>query len=612
MLRYLLPRLGTLLLALAALPALAAPALSHGYAHLSSLKYSPSFTHFDWVNPQAPKGGQLKIMALGSFDSLNPYILKGTSPINTADFYQYGVSELNAPLMAGHGVFDPSGDEPASSYGLIAESIQYAPELDWVVFNLRKEASFHDGHPITAADVEFSYQTLLEQGHPQYRNYLQEVERVEILNTHRIRFIFKRANNPQLILNLGDLPVLPKHYWTARNFAQTSFAPPLGSGPYRITQVKPGRSLTFERVKNWWGKHLPVNRGKYNFDTISVEFYRDRHVAFEAFKAGHFDIYIDHQAKNWASAYNFPALRRGDIIRAEIPHQLPTPTQALFINTRRAPFDDVRVREALGLLFDFEWTNRTLFYAAYQRTESYFPNSPYQARGIPEAAEQLLLGKWKEQLPDGLLRQPFMTPRTEGHGIPRESISKALELLKQSGWKPGSQGLRNKSGDSLKLEILLVNPSLERIFQPYIKNLRKLGIHASLRTVDRAQFKQRVDHFDFDLTLLVLPQSLIPGQEQWHYFHSSQASLKGSRNYAGINNPIVDELLEQMLVADTLTDLGTVMQALDRVLLWNHYIIPNWYISHHRVAFRNEFSFAHTPPYTLGIRSWWHKSAETP
>lgn len=590
----------------------AAVSLSHGFSHLSSLKYAPSFTHFDWVNPQAPKGGQLRIMALGTFDSLNPYILKGTSPISTPDFYQYGVTELNAPLMVGHGSFDPSGDEPASNYGLIAESIQYADQLNWVVFNLRKDAVFHDGHPITAEDVEFSYQTLVEKGHPQYRNYLQEVERVDILGSHRIRFIFKQANNPQLLLQLGDLPVLPKHYWANRTFDQTTFEPPLGSGPYRITQVKPGRSLTFERVKNWWGKFLPVNRGKYNFDSVHVEFYRDRNIAFEAFKAGHFDIYIDHQAKNWANSYNFPALQRGDIVRAEIPHQLPTPTQAIFINTRRAPFDDVRVREALGLLFDFEWANRTLFYGAYQRTQSFFPNSPYQARELPDPNEQLILAPWKSQLPSALFKQPFMVPRTEGKGIPRESLSKALDLFKQAGWKLGKNGLQNKANQPMRLEILLVNPSLERIFQAYVKNLRSIGIEARMRTVDRAQFKQRIDNFDFDLTLLVLPQSLIPGQEQWHYFHSSQANLKGSRNYAGISNPIVDELLDQMVAADNSYDLTTIMQALDRVLLWNHYIIPNWYISHHRVAFRKELVFAKTPPYTLGIRSWWHRSAEAP
>lgn len=586
--------------------------LSHGFARFGELKYPPSFSHFDWVNPEAPKGGRLQLMALGTYDSLNPYILKGTSPIGTGDFYQYGVSELNAPLMAGHGVFDPSGDEPASAYGLVAESIQYADDLHWVVFNLRKEARFHDGKSITAQDVEFSWRTLLEQGHPQYRSYLKEVQRVDVLGPLKVRFVFSGPANPQLLLNLGDLPVLPKHYWERRDFSQTSFRPPLGSGPYRITEVKPGRSLRFERVKNWWGKDLPVNRGKYNIDRIDVDFYRDRHVAFEAFKAGSFDLYIEHQAKNWATNYRFPALLRGEVVRAEIPHQIPTPTQALFINSRRAPFNNPQVREALGLLFDFEWTNRTLFNSAYRRTTSYFPNSPFAAEDIPKGAEWLLLNDWREQLPEPLFSEPFRVPVTAGRGIPREHLARALELLQQAGWRTSRNGLKNSRGRPFNLEILLVNPSLERVLQPYVQTLRNIGVEARLRTVDRAQFKHRLDAFDYDMTLLVLPQSLTPGPDQWNYFHSSQAHIRGSKNYAGVQDPAVDAMLEAILQAHTQNELEAAMQALDRVLLWQHYVVPNWYISHHRVAWRTRLKHAQIPPYTLGLRSWWLDSAETP
>ena len=586
--------------------------LSHGFARFGELKYPPSFSHFDWVNPEAPKGGRLQLMALGTYDSLNPYILKGTSPIGTGDFYQYGVSELNAPLMAGHGVFDPSGDEPASAYGLVAESIQYADDLHWVVFNLRKEARFHDGKSITAQDVEFSWRTLLEQGHPQYRSYLKEVQRVDVLGPLKVRFVFSGPANPQLLLNLGDLPVLPKHYWERRDFSQTSFRPPLGSGPYRITEVKPGRSLRFERVKNWWGKDLPVNRGKYNIDRIDVDFYRDRHVAIEAFKAGSYDLYIEHQAKNWATNYRFPALLRGEVVRAEIPHQIPTPTQALFINSRRAPFNNPQVREALGLLFDFEWTNRTLFNSAYRRTTSYFPNSPFAAEDIPKGAEWLLLNDWREQLPEPLFSEPFRVPVTAGRGIPREHLARALELLQQAGWRTSRNGLKNSRGRPFNLEILLVNPSLERVLQPYVQTLRNIGVEARLRTVDRAQFKHRLDAFDYDMTLLVLPQSLTPGPDQWNYFHSSQAHIRGSKNYAGVQDPAVDAMLEAILQAHTQNELEAAMQALDRVLLWQHYVVPNWYISHHRVAWRTRLKHAQIPPYTLGLRSWWLDSAETP
>lgn len=585
---------------------------SHGYAQFETLKYGADFTHFDWVNPKAPKGGTVRLMAFGTFDTLNPYTLKGTSPISTADFASYGISELNEPLMVGSGNYDPSGDEAASAYGLIAESVQYNDSRSWVVFNLRKEARFHDGTPITAKDVAFSYRTLLTQGHPQYRTYLQEVARVDILSEHRIRFVFKRAGNPLLILRIGDLPVLPEHYWRDKDFNKTTFTPPLGSGPYSITEVKPGRSLVFERVKDWWGKDLPVNRGKYNFDKVIVDFYRDKHVAFEAFKVGNFDFYIEHQAKNWANNYRFPDIAKGRVIRAEIAHEIPTQTQALFINTRRAQFHDRATREALTVLFDFEWANKTLFNNAYQRANSYYPNSDFSARGKPKGAEWLLLSKWREQLPLQLFLEPFSLETTEGRGIPRETLRKALGLLADAGWKTTLNGLKNKQGQTLSLEILLVNPSLERILQAYVKSLNEIGIDARMRTVDRAQYKQRLDNFDFDLTLLTLPQTLSPGLEQWQYFHSSQAMVKGSKNYAGINSPVIDDLLEQLLKAKTYTQQRTAARALDRALLWNYYSIPNWYISHHRIAYQNRFEFVRVPPYTLGLRAWWLKPSEIP
>jgi len=583
---------------------------SHGYAQFEKLKYDANFKHFDWVNPQATKGGSVRLMAFGTFDTLNPYTLKGTSPIGTSDFASYGISELNEPLMVGSGLYDPSGDEPASAYGLIAESVQYNASRSWVVFNLRKEARFHDGTPITSKDVAFSYRTLLKQGHPQYRTYLQEVARVDILSSHRIRFVFKRSGNPLLILRIGDLPVLPEHYWRDQDFSQTTFKPPLGSGPYQITSVKPGRSLVFERVKDWWGKDLAVNRGKYNFDKVYVDFYRDKDVAFEAFKVGSFDFYIEHQAKNWANNYRFPDIAKGRVIRAEIAHEIPTQTQALFINTRRAPFHDSATRQALTLLFDFEWANKTLFNNAYQRANSYYPNSDFSARGTPKGAEWLLLSKWREELPLALFLEPFSLEPTEGRGIPRETLRNALGLLAQAGWRSTTKGLKNKHGQQLELEILLVNPSLERILQAYVNTLNEVGIAARMRTVDRAQYKQRLDHFDFDLTLLTLPQSLSPGLEQWQYFHSSQAMIKGSKNYAGINSPVIDDLLENLLNAKTYREQRNAARALDRALLWNYYSIPNWYISHHRIAYQNRFEFVRIPPYTLGLRAWWLKPSE--
>ncbi len=591
-------------------PLCAAIIESHGYAQFGALKYPASFTHFDWVNPEAPKGGTLRVMAFGTFDTLNPYTFKGTSPVSTANFLQYGVTELNEPLMVGTGQYDPSGDEPASSYGLIARSVEYSEDRSWVVFNLREEARFHDGHPITAYDVAFSYRLLIKDGHPQYRTYLQEVKRVDILGRHRIRFVLKRAGNPLLILRLGELPVLPQHYWKDRDFKSTTFEPPLGSGPYRITQVLPGRQLVFEHVKDWWGEKLPVNRGKYNFDRVEVEFYRDSNVAFEAFKAGEFDFYIEHQAKNWANGYRFPAVARGDVIRAEIPHKIPTQTQALFMNTRRSVFADRKVREAMGLMFDFEWTNRTLFNNAYVRAKSYYPNSEFSAFGKPEGQEWLLLSPYRKQLPARLFNEPFSVPETDGRGIPRETLRRALGLLAEAGWKPSGERLLNSKGQPFRFEILLVNPSLERILQPYSENLASIGIDVSLRTVDRAQYKQRLDHFDFDMIMLTLPQTLSPGLEQWLYFHSSQAKVKGGKNYAGIAHPVVDTLLDSLLAARTRDEQVAATRALDRVLLWQHYSIPNWYLDYHRLAYRNRFAFVTTPPYTLGLRAWWLKPKE--
>ena len=591
-------------------PASATISESHGYAQFGTLKYPARFTHFDWVNPDAPKGGTLRVMAFGTFDTLNPYTFKGTSPVSTPNFLQYGVNELNATLMAGTGQYAPSGDEPNASYGLIAQSVEYSEDRSWVVFNLRPEARFHDGTPITAYDVAFSYRLLLKEGHPQYRTSLQEVARVDVLTPQRIRFVFKCSGNPLLILRLGELPVLAQHYWQGRDFTATTFEPPLGSGPYRISKVQPGRQLVFERVKNWWGENLPVNRGKYNFDRVEVELYRDSDVAFEAFKAGEFDIYIEHQAKNWANGYHFPAVDRGEVIQTQIPHRIPTQTQGLFMNSRRASFAQDKVREALGLMFDFEWTNRTLFGGAYQRAMSFYPNSEFSASGVPAGQEWLLLAPYREQLPARLFSEPFSLPQTDGRGIPRETLRRALALLGDAGWKLDGQRLLDKNGHPLRFEILLVNPNLERILQPYVENLASIGVDARLRTVDRAQYKQRLDQFDFDMILMTLDQNLSPGLEQWQYFHSSQAGVKGSKNYAGVASPVVDHLLEALLAAHTRDEQLAAGRALDRVLLWQHIMIPNWYLDYHRLAYRNRFAFVTTPPYTLGLSAWWMKASE--
>ena len=577
----------------------------HGYSVFGLPRYAEDFSHLDYVNPEAPKGGTLRVMGSGTFDTLNPYTLKGTSPIATGNFYQYGISELNEPLMVGSGIYDPSGDEPFSAYGLIAESLEFPDARSWVVFNLRPEARFHDGRSITAHDVAFSYRLLREQGHPNYRAMLQDVARYDLLGPHRIRFIFKQADNPLLILRLGELPVLPEHYWRDRPFGETTFEPALNSGPYRISEVAPGRRLVFERVRNYWGRDLPINRGKYNVDRMEVEFYRDNNVAFEAFKAGEFDIYLEHKASNWANAYDFPAVTSGAVLKRAIQHEIPASTQGLFFNTRRAPFDRREVRQALGMLFDFEWSNRVLFHEAYRRSLSYFPNSPFSATGLPAGQEFLFLEPFRQHLPPELFLQPFTLPVTDGRGIPRETLREAVALFIRAGWKLSNGRLQNEAGRPLVFEVLLVNPSLERILLPWRTNLARLGIELRVRTVDRAQYKARLDQFDFDMILTTLPQSLSPGHEQYTYFHSSQRNVKGSRNYAGIDNPVVAALVDELLNARTRNRQVAAARALDRVLLWEHYMIPNWYIDYHRVAHRSYQRSPATPPYSLAIRTWW-------
>lgn len=583
----------------------------HGYALFGQPGYPEDFEHLDYVNPDASKGGTLRVMGSGTFDTLNPYTLKGTSPISTGSFAHYGISELNEPLMVGSGIYDPSADEPYSAYGLIAETLEFSDDRSWVVFNLREEARFHDGTPITSADVEFSYQLLKAQGHPNYRSMLEPVKRVDILSSHRIRFVFDRSDNPLLILRLGELPVLPQHYWQVREFGETTYQAGLNSGPYRITEVHPGRRLVFQRAGNYWGRDLPINRGKYNIDRMEVEFYRDNNVAFEAFKAGEFDIYFDHKASNWANAYNFPAVHRVEVLKRAIPHEIPSPTQALFFNTRRMPFDNRQVRQALGMLFDFEWSNRVLFYGAYERALSYFPNSPFAATELPAGQEFLYLEPFRDQLPEETFLKPFTLPVTDGRGIPRETLREAVELFDNAGWTLRDGRLRNADGQPLVFEVLLVNPSLERILQPYRNNLSRLGIDMHIRTVDSAQYRARLDQFDYDMILATLPQGLSPGMEQHGYFHSSQRNVRGSRNYAGIANPIVDQMLEHLLSAGSRAQQIAAAKALDRVMLWQHYTIPNWYINYHRIAHRSWLRSASTPPYSLAVRTWWiDKAAE--
>lgn len=576
-------------------PAWAGPV--HGIAMTGDVKYPPDFTHFDYVNPDAPKGGAVRLAAVGSFDSLNPFILKGVPAV--------GLGLLFDTLL------ESAADEPFSEYGLLAESIEMPENRSWVIFNIRPQAKFADGTPVLASDVAFTFEALKTKGNPQYRLYYANVAKVEILGQRRIKFLFKSAGNRELPLILGQMQILSERYYQQVEFQQTTLVPPLGSGPYRLTQIDPGRSVTYERDPNYWGRDLPVNRGRYNFASIRYDYYRDGKIALEAFKSGEYDFRQENVAKDWATAYDFPALQRGLVIKDEIPHEIPTGMQGFAMNLRRPMFQDVRVRQALALAFDFEWSNRALFFNAYTRTRSYFSNSELAARGLPDAAELAVLEPYRAQLPSEVFTTEYNPPKTDGSGQIRDNLKQAQDLLRQAGYALDGEMLQ-KDGKKLRFEILANSPAFERILLPFANNLKKLGIQADIRTVDAAQYQKRMQEFDYDMTVAVIPQSLSPGNEQRNYWSSKAAATPGSDNIMGIASPLVDTLVEKLIAAQTRQELVTLARVLDRVLLAGHYIIPNWHIRTHRVVYWDMFKKPTiAPKYALGfVDTWWVDAAK--
>ncbi len=557
-------------------------------------KYPAKFSHFDYVNPDAPKGGTLRQAGFGSFDSLNPFINKGVA----AD----GVELIYDTLTVN------SLDEPFTVYGLIAEKIEKGPSNSWVRFHLRPEARFHDGEPVTADDVVFTFETLLSKGAPHYRGYYADVERVVAESPQRVRFDFKHAGNRELPMILGQLPVLPKHWWEGRDFASGSLEPPLGSGPYKVERVQPGRSIRYERVEDYWARDLPVTRGFYNFDALVYDYYRDNTVALQAFKAGHFDYWLETSAKNWATAYDIDAVRDGRIIREEIVNHNPTGMQGFIFNIRKPLLQDIRVREALALLFDFEWTNRQLFNGAYTRTRSYFDNSELAASGLPDSKELKLLEPLRGQIPDAVFDTPFSLPQTEANGIIREQQRRAYQLLTEAGWKVEDDRMLDAEGKPVKLEFLLVQAEFERVLLPYKRNLADLGIELEIRRVDVSQYINRLRSRDYDMIVSGFGQSNSPGNEQREYWHSLSADNPGSRNFIGLKDPAIDSLVEQLIAADSREELITRTRALDRVLLWGHYVVPNWHIKTWRVAYWHHLAHPEvTPKNDIGLMTWWHK-----
>lgn len=572
----------------------------HGHSLVGELKYPADFPRFDYVNPDAPKGGRVAYDAIGTFDSFNPFLIKG-NPVA-------GLGLIYESLMTS------SLDEPSAHYGAIAEAMRFPPDFSSATFRLRPAARFHDGVPITTADVAWSFDTLKEH-YWLYRDYYADVAGYEILSPHEIRFDFSIADNRELPHIMGQLLVLPKHFWESpeREFAETSLEPPLGSGPYRIGNVSPGRSITYERVADWWGADLPVNIGQNNFDEIRIDYFRDETVSLQAFLAGEYDWRSENTAKVWDSGYDSPALESGDIVKKIFDDAHVAPMQAFVLNLRNPKFRDKRVRRAFNLAFDFEWSNRTLFFGQYKRTGSYFDNSELASRGLPEGRELEILEPFRADLPPEVFTQTWRNPTTDGSGRNRQNLTAARELLEAAGWNIQDGILTNAdNGETMEVEILLVNPSFERIVLPYKRNLARLGIELSLRIVDVPQYRNRLREFDYDMIVGGFAQSLSPGNEQREFWSSESADRPGSRNYIGLQDPIIDALVEELIFAESRDHLVAATRALDRVLLWGDYVVPNWYSGTTRIAHWKRLRHpSPVPAYSVGFPSiWWAAEAE--
>ena len=589
-----------ILLIFLTLPAHAQP--RHGLSAFGDLKYPENFTHFDYVNPQAPAGGQISLIGTSgvtSFDSLNAYILKG-QPAE-------GLNLLFDTLMV------RAMDEPDAMYGLLASTAEISDDRKIVTFTLRPEARFHDGAPVTAADIVFSFDVLKKDGHPFIRLPLRDVIRAEAVDSHQVRFVFDGTETRDLPMIVAELPVFSKAYYTAHDFTATTIEPPLGSGPYRVQDVQLGRSITYARNPDYWGWNLPVNHGRFNFAAIRYDFFKDRSVAFEAFKAGAYDMREEFTSKTWATEYDFPARRDGRVVRATLPDENPSGVQGFFINLRREKFSDVRVRQALDLAFDFEWANRNLFYGLYDRTDSYFENSTLAASGPPTPGELKLLEPFRATLPASVFGPAYTPPKTNGSGNLREELKAAGALLDAAGWRIKDGKRVNDRGAPLDIEFLNYEVTFERIIGPYIRNLKRLGIDARVRTVDPSQYEARVEAFDFDITTSRYVQRNTPGIELRGYFSSAAAAQPGSRNIAGITDPVVDALTEAVIGAPDRTALTHASRALDRVLRAHHYWVPQWYKGAHTLAWWDRFGRPSvTPKYDTGvIDTWWVDPAKS-
>ena len=600
---------GAILAAATAIPPAAAEStISHAAAIRETPRYPAGFAHYDHVNPDAPKGGTVRRASVGStFDSLNPFIVKGNAAA--------GLGLLFDTLTA------DSPGEATASYGLVAEWIEVADDGTWTTFWLRPEARFHDGSPVTPEDVVFSLEILKTKGHPSYRGYYGSVTSAEAVegetpSGHRkgVRFRFAEGVNQELPSILGQLDVLSKADWEGKDFSETTLEPPLGSGPYVVEpgSIDPGRSIVYRRNPDYWARDLAVNVGRHNFDRIRYDYYRDATVAVEALKAGEYDFRRENSSKRWATGYAGPALEAGTLRQELLAHDLPAGMQSFVFNTRREKFRDPRVREALGYAFDFEWTNRHLFYGQYRRSPSYFSNSELASTGLPTPAELAILEPYRGRIPERVFTTAYEPPRTDGAGGIRQNLRHARALLREAGWEVRDGRLvETATGTVMEFEMLLVSPDFERVVLPFGKNLERLGVRMTVRTVDPAQYTRRISDFDFDMVVGSFGITLSPGNEQRYFWGSSSADVPGNRNLAGARDPVVDELVELVISAPDRKSLVDRTRALDRVLLWSHYVIPNWHLNAFRVAFWDIFGRpGKRPAYSLGFDTWWIDEAK--
>ncbi len=566
-------------------------------------KYPDGFSHFDYVNPAAPRGGELILSSVGSFDSFNPYILKGISAEGLG-------SLMFETLMVS------SMDEPFSQYGLLAEDVALAEDKLSVTFRLRAEARFNDGSKVEAQDVKFSFDTLVgEKGHPQYRFYYSDIKRVVVVDERTVRFEFAKVN-PELHLLAGQIPIFSRHWVGDKPFDEVALEQPVTSGPYLIEKFDLGKNITYRRNPDYWGNELNVRRGMYNFERVTFKYYRDFTVALEAFKAGEFEFNHEYNSKKWARDYDGPKFRDGRITKALLKHANNAGMQGFVFNLRRPLFQDLRVRRAISLALDFEWSNRQLFYNQYEQCYSYFSNSELAASGLPEGEELALLQPYRAQLPAAVFNQVWRPASTAAPSSLRKNLRQAKSLLQQAGWEYRDGALRNARGEAFRFDVVLSQKGFERILAPFARNLGKLGISVDYRTVDSALYKRRLDEFDFDMVVGSFGQSQSPGNELMGMFHSSSADRTGTRNLFGIKDPVVDALVEKVVYAEDRDALVTAVHALDRVLLHGEYLVPHWFIGSHRVAYwSGRFGQPETLPLYYDatnwvLATWWDERTE--